>query len=114
MLTSLTTTFDRKWKSLVNSSNQTIRGSATENLSLSDEDAAITRDSQNLRNQRGGGGGGGLREEKEEHKTACPQSCSIETYRDPSLHKTSIEKHQYVRQKNASIHSKSKRINEIE
>ncbi|XP_043594787.1 uncharacterized protein LOC122573017 isoform X3 [Bombus pyrosoma] len=101
LLTSLTTTFDRKWKSLVNSSNQTIRGSATENLSLSDEDAAITRDSQNLRNQRGGGGGGGgLREEKEEHKTACPQSCSIETYRDPSLHKTSIEKHQYVRQKN--------------
>ncbi|XP_071873291.1 rho GTPase activating protein at 19D isoform X3 [Bombus fervidus] len=98
LLTSLTTTFDRKWKSLVNSSNQTIRGSATENLSLSDEDAAITRDSQNLRNQRGGGGG--LREEKEEHKTACPQSCSIETYRDPSLHKTSIEKHQYVRQKN--------------
>ncbi|XP_068965586.1 rho GTPase-activating protein 23 isoform X1 [Bombus flavifrons] len=98
LLTSLTTTFDRKWKSLVNSSNQTIRGSATENLSLSDEDAAITRDSQNLRNQRGGGGG--LREEKEEHKTACPQSCSIESYRDPSLHKTSIEKHQYVRQKN--------------
>lgn len=83
-----------------------------ENLSLSDEDAAITRDSQNLRNQRGGGGG--LREEKEEHKTACPRSCSIESYRDPSLHKTSIEKHQYVRQKNASIHSKSKRINEIE
>ncbi|XP_020721230.1 uncharacterized protein LOC100645999 isoform X10 [Bombus terrestris] len=98
LLTSLTTTFDRKWKSLVNSSNQTIRGSATENLSLSDEDAAITRDSQNLRNQRGAGAG--LREEKEEQKTACPQSCSIETYRDPSLHKTSIEKHQYVRQKN--------------
>lgn len=77
-----------------------------ENLSLSDEDAVITqRDSQNLRNQRGGGGGGGgLREEKDQEKTTIPQSSfSIESYRDPSLHKMCIEKHQYDRQKNASI-----------
>lgn len=104
-MTSLTTTFDRKWRSLVNSSNQTIRGTTMENLSLSDEDAVITqRDSQNLRNQRGGGGGGGLREEKDQEKTTIPQSSfSIESYRDPSLHKMCIEKHQYDRQKNASI-----------
>ncbi|XP_017760398.1 PREDICTED: uncharacterized protein LOC108550950 isoform X3 [Eufriesea mexicana] len=98
LLTSLTTTFDRKWRSLVNSSNQTIRGSTTENLSFSDEDTMITKESQKLRNQRRG-----LREEKDEHKTAAPQSVnshSVESYRDPSLHKTSIEKHQYVRQKN--------------
>lgn len=102
LLTSLTTTFDRKWRSLVNSSNQTIRGTTMENLSLSDEDAVITqRDSQNLRNQRGGGGGGGLREEKDQEKTTIPQSSfSIESYRDPSLHKMCIEKHQYDRQKN--------------
>lgn len=78
-----------------------------ENLSLSDEDAVITqRDSQNLRNQRGsgGGGGGGLREEKDQEKTTISQSSfSIESYRDPSLHKMCIEKHQYDRQKNASI-----------
>lgn len=76
-----------------------------ENLSLSDENAVITqRDSQNLRNQRGGGGGGGLREEKDQEKTTIPQSSfSIESYRDPSLHKMCIEKHQYDRQKNASI-----------
>lgn len=74
-----------------------------ENLSLSDEDAVITqRDSQNLRNQRGGGGG--LREEKDQEKTTISQSSfSIESYRDPSLHKMCIEKHQYDRQKNASI-----------
>lgn len=74
-----------------------------ENLSLSDEDAVITqRDSQNLRNQRGGGGE--LREEKDQDKTTIPQSSfSIESYRDPSLHKMCIEKHQYDRQKNASI-----------
>ncbi|OAD55099.1 Rho GTPase-activating protein 21 [Eufriesea mexicana] len=93
LLTSLTTTFDRKWRSLVNSSNQTIRGSTTENLSFSDEDTMITKESQKLRNQRRG-----LREEKDEHKTAAPQSVnshSVESYRDPSLHKTSIEKHQY-------------------
>ncbi|XP_061938514.1 uncharacterized protein LOC107994952 isoform X8 [Apis cerana] len=104
LLTSLTTTFDRKWRSLVNSSNQTIRGTTMENLSLSDEDAVITqRDSQNLRNQRGGGGGGGggLREEKDQEKTTISQSSfSIESYRDPSLHKMCIEKHQYDRQKN--------------
>ena len=108
LLTSLTTTFDRKWKSLVNSSNQTIRGFTMENLSLSDEDAAITRDSRNLRNQRGGEGrAGGLRDEKDKRKTTGPRSCSAETYRDPSLHKTSVEKRQYVRQKNASIRSES-------
>lgn len=86
-----------------------------ENLSLSDEDAVITqRDSQNLRNQRGGGGGGELREEKDQDKTAIPQSSfSIESYRDPSLHKMCIDKHQYDRQKNASIQTKSKRIIEI-
>ena len=80
-----------------------------ENLSLSDEDAAITRrDSQNSAWNQGRGGEGGrggrLREERDKHETTGPRSCSAETaYRDPSLHKTSIEKHQYVCQKNASI-----------
>ncbi|XP_076757634.1 rho GTPase activating protein at 19D isoform X10 [Xylocopa sonorina] len=98
LLTSLTTTFDRKWRSLVNSSNQTIRGSTAESASLSDEDLTVTQNYQNIRNVRGG-----LRDEKDEHKSTVYQfvdSCPVETYRDPSLHKTSIEKHRYARQKN--------------
>ncbi|XP_076669695.1 rho GTPase activating protein at 19D isoform X2 [Andrena cerasifolii] len=97
LLTSLTTTFDRKWRSLVNSSHQTGRGSAAENTSFSDEEIASARDSQSLRNLRG------LREERDERKiVAAVQStdcCSIEAYRDPSLHKSSLEKPQNVRQK---------------
>ncbi|CAL7940899.1 unnamed protein product [Xylocopa violacea] len=98
LLTSLTTTFDRKWRSLVNSSNQTIRGSTAESVSLSDEDITVTQNYQNLRSVRGG-----LRDEKDEHKSTVYQfvdSCPVESYRDPSLHKMSIEKHRYARQKN--------------
>ncbi|XP_043265062.1 uncharacterized protein LOC122404847 isoform X2 [Colletes gigas] len=99
LLTSLTTTFDRKWRSLVNSSNQTARGSAAENASLSDEELAVTRDSQSSRHARGSS-----RDEKDERKiTAAVQSVDsglVESYRDPSLHKSSLEKHQHVRQKN--------------
>ncbi|KOC62603.1 Rho GTPase-activating protein 21 [Habropoda laboriosa] len=88
LLTSLTTTFDRKWRSLVNSSNQNMaRGSGPENNNVGEE-----------KND----------ERKANNKMSAVQStgsCSVvEIYRDPSLHKTSIEKHHpYVRQKNASI-----------
>ncbi|XP_076169211.1 rho GTPase activating protein at 19D isoform X3 [Ptiloglossa arizonensis] len=98
LLTSLTTTFDRKWRSLINSTNQTVRGSTVENASLSDEDLAVTRDTQTSRHVRGS------REEKNERKTAAAtqpvDSGLVETYRDPSLHKSTLEKHQHVRQKN--------------
>lgn len=79
----------------MNSSNHAARASAAEAASFSDEEVATSRDSRNLR--------GGLREERDERKVAAFQSvasCPAESYRDPSLHKTSVEKHQYVRQKN--------------
>ncbi|XP_026668660.1 uncharacterized protein LOC108624059 isoform X2 [Ceratina calcarata] len=101
LLTSLTTTFDRKWRSLVNSSNPTIRGSETENASLSDEDVTVTRDSQNLRTSREESREG---EDEDGRKTTASKSadssCPVDNYRDPSLHKMSTEKHQHVRQKN--------------
>lgn len=75
----------------MNSSNPTIRGSGAEDASLSDEDLAATRDAQGLRNSREG-------QEEDGHKTTA--SCPVDSYRDPSLHKMSTEKHQHVRQKN--------------
>ncbi|XP_076393755.1 rho GTPase activating protein at 19D isoform X2 [Megachile rotundata] len=81
LLTSLTTTFDRKWRSLLNSSNQD--RSAAESVSFNDED--------NSRNPRS------VPEtvEDTERKTQ-----SIETYRDPSLHRSSVDKYQLARPKN--------------
>ncbi|XP_029037342.2 uncharacterized protein LOC114873310 isoform X3 [Osmia bicornis bicornis] len=94
LLTSLTTTFDRKWRSLLNSSSQTERGSAVESVSFSDDDNTVSR---NLRIVAGESP-----KESDERKTtpAAVQSSSIETYRDPSLHKSSVDKYQPIRQKN--------------
>ncbi|XP_076244290.1 rho GTPase activating protein at 19D isoform X6 [Calliopsis andreniformis] len=89
LLTSLTTTFDRKWRSLVNSTNQTLRGSNVENTSLSDEDVSVT---QNLRNLRG------VREDERKTVGQSMGQSLTESYRDPSLHKT-LEKPQVTRQK---------------
>ncbi|XP_078047202.1 rho GTPase activating protein at 19D isoform X2 [Augochlora pura] len=99
LLTSLTTTFDRKWKSLVNSSNHSVRGSGTENASISDEDIVGMRDSlvtaRHLQD---------VREKRNERKLANPvqpvDPSLVETYRDPSLHKSGFQKHLHIRQKN--------------
>ncbi|XP_076223162.1 rho GTPase activating protein at 19D isoform X4 [Nomia melanderi] len=115
LLTSLTTTFDRKWKSLVNSSGHGIRGSAPENASVSDEDIVGARERERERDKEKEKERGrdspqilrqmhGAREERDERKLSMPvqpvDPSLIETYRDPSLHKSALQKHQHVRQKN--------------
>lgn len=80
-MTSLTSTFDRKWKSLVNPSNLLVT-SAESNSSGTIGYNKQTNYNDNDRNQ----------------STRSP-----EVYRDPSLHKSLIDKSNLVRTKTVSV-----------
>lgn len=78
----------------MNSTNQTARGSAAENASLSDEDVTATQSLRSLRSAR----------ENERKRITCRSTdqCLTDSYRDPSLHKSSLEKPQITRPKDVS------------
>lgn len=78
LLTSLTTTFDRKWKSLMNPLNQMVQRT-TETSSTDKEDVSNWYATDRVEN-----------------------TSTSEVYRDPSLHKSSIDK-------NCTFHSKNVR-----
>lgn len=101
----------------MNSSGHGIRGSAAENSSVSDEDIVGTRERERDREKEKEKERGrdapqilrqmhGAREERDDRKLSIPvqpvDPSLIETYRDPSLHKSALQKHQHVRQKNVS------------
>ncbi|XP_074102831.1 rho GTPase activating protein at 19D isoform X10 [Cotesia typhae] len=89
LLTSLTSTFDRKWKSLVNPSNLLV--SSTENNSTG------TANSYNKQSNY--------------NDNDCNQSTrSPEVYRDPSLHKAHIDKNILVRTKTDTLLEKEKNL----
>ncbi|XP_044576356.1 uncharacterized protein LOC123259705 isoform X9 [Cotesia glomerata] len=87
LLTSLTSTFDRKWKSLVNPSN----------LLVSSAENNGTANSYNKQNNY--------------NDNDCNQSTrSPEVYRDPSLHKAHIDKNILVRTKTDTLLEKEKNL----
>lgn len=85
LLTSLTSTFDRKWKSLVNSTN--LLGSQLQaNVKAPNSDKQVGT----------------------EEKPPPVESCDVgnsskEVYRDPSLHKSPVDKNRGNRRKNVSV-----------
>lgn len=84
LLTSLTTTFDRKWRSLVNQSSNQAQPPPESKPSCKDND--------------------GIAEQQEQKSSASLKFkySSTEAYRDPSLHK-SIDKNHLPRSKDVSI-----------
>ncbi|XP_043502462.1 rho GTPase-activating protein 21 isoform X2 [Polistes fuscatus] len=84
LLTSLTTTFDRKWRSLVNPSSQIVQTSVEtaplDNVDNSDDQKKIKVEDQPEKNQP-----------------------TEKVYRDPSLHKSSIDKNHFLRAKDEAL-----------
>ncbi|XP_015181862.1 PREDICTED: uncharacterized protein LOC107069240 isoform X3 [Polistes dominula] len=85
LLTSLTTTFDRKWRSLVNPSSQIVQTSietaALDNVDNSDDQKKI----------------------KVEEDHSEKNQPTEKVYRDPSLHKSSIDKNHFLRAKDEAL-----------
>lgn len=84
LLTSLTTTFDRKWRSLVNQSSNQAQ-TPLESASCNRDDAAEQQQQQ----------------QKSNASPKFKYPTSMEAYRDPSLHK-SLEKSHLSRTKNVN------------
>ncbi|KAI4481989.1 hypothetical protein M0804_009008 [Polistes exclamans] len=84
LLTSLTTTFDRKWRSLVNPSSQIVQTSVEtaplDNVDNSDDQKKIKVEDHSEKNQP-----------------------TEKVYRDPSLHKSSIDKNHFLRAKDEAL-----------
>ncbi|XP_014609050.1 PREDICTED: uncharacterized protein LOC106789401 isoform X4 [Polistes canadensis] len=84
LLTSLTTTFDRKWRSLVNPSSQIVQTSVEtaplDNVDNSDDQKKIKIEDHSEKNQP-----------------------TEKVYRDPSLHKSSIDKNHFLRAKDEAL-----------
>ncbi|XP_047345459.1 uncharacterized protein LOC124947420 isoform X6 [Vespa velutina] len=84
LLTSLTTTFDRKWRSLVNPSSQIIQTpvepAPVNNIEISDDQKKQKVEDLSEKNQQ-----------------------TEKVYRDPSLHKSSIDKNHFLRVKDEAL-----------
>ncbi|XP_035738298.1 uncharacterized protein LOC118448747 isoform X4 [Vespa mandarinia] len=84
LLTSLTTTFDRKWRSLVNPSSQIIQTPVepvpVNNIEISDDQKKQKVEDLSEKNQQ-----------------------TEKVYRDPSLHKSSIDKNHFLRVKDEAL-----------
>ncbi|XP_043664599.1 uncharacterized protein LOC122627518 isoform X8 [Vespula pensylvanica] len=84
LLTSLTTTFDRKWKSLVNPSSQIIQmpvePASIDNIEISDDQKKQRVEDLSQKNQQ-----------------------TEKVYRDPSLHRSSIDKNHFLRAKDEAL-----------
>ncbi|KAF7404667.1 hypothetical protein HZH66_003573 [Vespula vulgaris] len=84
LLTSLTTTFDRKWRSLVNPSSQIIQmpvePASIDNIEISDDQKKQKVEDLSKKNQQ-----------------------TEKVYRDPSLHKSSIDKNHFLRAKDEAL-----------
>ncbi|XP_034949619.1 uncharacterized protein RhoGAP19D [Chelonus insularis] len=96
LLTSLTSTFDRKWKSLVNPSNLSVTSTESTSGTVSHEKPSNYEDSDRNQSTR-----------------------SLKVYRDPSLHKSLIDKHSarikndaLEKDKNSTVESLEKKSKE--